>query len=42
MDICAQKNAVRGHRGPLDGAVVICPMVFVAMVPWMESAVQKV
>ena len=42
MDICAQKNAVRGHRGPLGGAVVIFSMVFVAMVPWMESAVQKV
>ena len=31
MDICAQKNAVRGHRGPLGGAVVIFPMVFGAM-----------
>ena len=42
MDICAQKNDVRGHRGPLGGAVVIFPVVLVAMVPWMESAVQKV
>ena len=40
MEIFAQEHAVDGERVPLGGAVVVIKMVFVAMVTWMECAVQ--
>ena len=36
------ENAVDGYQVPLGGAVVVIGVVIVAMVPWMESAVQTV
>ena len=42
MEGFAHINAVHGERAPLGGAVVIQTMVFVALVPWMESAVHVI
>ena len=36
------ENAVDGYQVPLGGAVVVIGVVIVAMVTWMESAVQSV
>ena len=42
MEVYAKKDAVFGERAPLGLAVVILTLVFVALVPWMESAVHTV
>jgi len=42
MEIFAQKDAVHGVRASLGGAVVNLTLVFVALVPCMESAVHIV
>ena len=42
MEGFAQENAVHGVRALLGGAVVILPLVFVALVPCMESAVHVI
>ena len=42
MEVYAKKDAVFGERVPLGLAVVILTLVVVALVPWMESAVQTV
>ena len=42
MEIFAQEDAVHGERVLLGGAVVVIRMVVVAIITWMECAVQTI